>query len=72
MHEHILVWGKGQRACLGKPMAYVELKVGTAALMGKFSVEIGSATIDDDMEMTDHFALVPKGKRCILRLKERG
>ncbi|KKP07882.1 cytochrome P450 [Trichoderma harzianum] len=71
MHEHILVWGKGQRACLGKPMAYMELKVGTAALIGKFSVEIGSATIDDDMEMTDHFALVPKGKRCILRLKER-
>ncbi|KAL6699311.1 cytochrome P450 [Trichoderma pleuroticola] len=59
MHEHIL------------PMAYMELKVGTAALMGKFVVEIGSATIDDDMEMTDHFALVPKGKRCILRLKER-
>ncbi|EHK21860.1 uncharacterized protein TRIVIDRAFT_151636, partial [Trichoderma virens Gv29-8] len=71
MHEHILVWGKGQRACLGKYMAYMELKVGTAALMGKFNVEIGSATTDDDMEMTDHFALVPKGKRCILRLKER-
>ncbi|KAK0761707.1 hypothetical protein N5P37_005689 [Trichoderma harzianum] len=71
MHEYILVWGKGQRACLGKPMAYMELKVGTAALIGKFSVEIGSVTIDDDMEMTDHFALVPKGKRCILRLKER-
>ncbi|KAK5989556.1 Cytochrome P450 monooxygenase nodW [Cladobotryum mycophilum] len=71
MHEYILVWGKGQRSCLGKPMAYMELKVGVAAIMKKFAVEIGGLTVDDDMEMIDHFASAPKGKRCILRLQAR-
>src|ERR1700761_4283099 len=67
MHEHILVWGKGQRACLGKQLAYMELKLGTAAIMNKYSVELGSPTTEDDMLMTDHFTLIAKGKRCMLR-----
>lgn len=71
MHDYILVWGKGHRACLGKPLAYMELKISTAAIMKKFRVEIGSSTTDDDMEMTDHFTLIPKGKRCILKLFRR-
>lgn len=71
MHEHILVWGKGSRSCLGKQLAYMELKVGMAALMKKFRVEIGSNTTHDDMEMTDHFTLIAKGQRCILKLLSR-
>jgi cytochrome P450 len=71
MHDHILVWGKGQRACLGKQLAYMELKLGTAAIMKRYRVELGSPATDDDMEMTDHFTLIAKGKRCILRLLHR-
>lgn len=69
MREMILVWGKGTRACLGKPIATMELKLGTAALVRKFSVEIGSPTTDDDMEMTDHFTLIPKGGKCLLTFR---
>lgn len=71
MHDRILVWGKGNRSCLGKQLAYMELKVATAAIMKRFRVELGSATTDDDMEMTDHFTLIAKGRRCLLRLSRR-
>ena len=70
MRDHILVWGKGQRSCLGKQLAYMELKVGTAAIMKRYSVELGSSSTDDDMDMTDHFTLIAKGGKCILRLRE--
>lgn len=49
-------------------MAYMELKKGAAAIVKKFHLELGSHTVDDDMEMTDYFILIPKGGRCILRM----
>jgi hypothetical protein len=41
---------------------------GRLALVKRYTVEIGSPTTDEDMQMTDHFALIPKGGRCILKL----
>lgn len=71
MHGRILVWGKGQRACLGKQLAYMELKITTAAIARRFNVELSSPAVDDDMEMTDHFTLIPKGRKCILKVSAR-
>lgn len=48
----------------------MEIKTVVAALLRNFNFEIGSATTDADMEMRDHFILVPKGGKCILRLSK--
>lgn len=71
MRDMILVWGKGQRVCMGKPIAVMELKVTTAALMNKFVVELESEATVDDMEMRDHFVLMAKGGKCMLKFRER-
>ncbi|KAB5585128.1 cytochrome P450 [Coniochaeta sp. 2T2.1] len=65
MREMILVWGKGTRACLGQYMATMEIKILLARMMDRFSVE-KVATTDGEMEMTDHFTLIPKGLKCTL------
>ena len=70
MRDMILVWGKGQRICMGKPIATMELKIGTAAIMKRYSVELGSDTVNDDMEMRDHFVLTAKGGKCMLRFRQ--
>jgi len=66
MRELMLVWGKGNRACLGRTMATMELKIATAAIMRRYSVRLASQKTNDDMRMTDHFTLIPKGKQCFL------
>jgi cytochrome P450 len=71
MRDMILVWGKGQRACMGKPIAMMELRVTTAALMKRFVVELESEATVDDMEMRDHFVLMAKGGKCMLKFRER-
>jgi cytochrome P450 len=71
MRDMILVWGKGQRACMGKPIAMMELRVTTAALMKRFVVELESEATVDDMEMRDHFVLMAKGGKCMLKFWER-
>ncbi|KIY01666.1 uncharacterized protein Z520_01803 [Fonsecaea multimorphosa CBS 102226] len=67
MRNHITVFGKGARACLGRSLATMEIKLATAALITRYNVEIGSATTHKDMEMACHFVLVPKGKQCVLK-----
>jgi cytochrome P450 len=69
MHDQMTLFGKGARACLGRRIATMEIKVAVAAIVRNFDVEIGSAETDKDMAMTDHFVLIPKGGKCILRLK---
>ncbi|KAL6250772.1 hypothetical protein RBB50_003075 [Rhinocladiella similis] len=70
MREQMTLFGKGARACLGRRIATMEIKTVVAALLRNFNFEIGSATTDADMEMRDHFILVPKGGKCILRLSK--
>lgn len=70
MRDQMTLFGKGARSCLGRRIATMEIKLAVAALVKNFDVEIGSPTTDDDMQMTDHFALIPKGGKCILRFTE--
>jgi len=57
---------------IGKPvtrginLANMELKIVTAALLKLYRVRAGVDMTSDDMEMTDHFLLVPKGGKCNL------
>lgn len=68
MREQITVFGKGARACLGRRLATMELMCTTAAVARRYKVEIGSPQTDDDMEMRDFTVLIPKGRKCVLRL----
>ncbi len=68
MREHMLVFSRGARACLGKAIALMELKLVAAAIAQRFATlrvaEAGRTA--DDMRMTDQMLLVPKGHRCEL------
>lgn len=68
MREQMLLFGKGARSCLGRRLATMEIKCALAAVGRRYKVEIGSSTTDRDMEMIDHFVLIPRGQKCVLRL----
>ncbi len=70
VREMFLVWGKGSRTCLGQYMATMELKILLARLIERFEVNLQGESTHDEMEMTDHFTLIPKGKRCGLVFSE--
>lgn len=70
VREMMLVWGRGTRVCLGQHMATMELKILLARLMDRFEVTLQSAATHDEMVMTDHFTLIPEGKRCGLVFTE--
>lgn len=66
----MLVWGKGSRICLGQHMAIMELKILLARIIDMFEVRLAGEQTHADMEMTDHFTLIPKGKKCGLIFTE--
>ncbi|ETN42392.1 uncharacterized protein HMPREF1541_01546 [Cyphellophora europaea CBS 101466] len=68
MRSQMMLFGKGARACLGRTLATMEIKCAVAAVVQRFQIGIGSPTTDQDMEMTDHFVLIAKGQRCVLKL----
>jgi cytochrome P450 len=71
MQEMMLVFGgKGPRACPGQYMATMEVKLLLARLMDRFTVKLQSESTHDEMVMTDHFTLIPKGHRCGLVFNE--
>jgi cytochrome P450 len=68
MRAHMQVFSRGVRACLGKNIALVELKLATAALAERFTAvrhADGRQTVCD-MRVVDRFVMVPKGNRCEL------
>lgn len=66
MKEMSMPFSKGPRACLGKNLAIMELKLITAPLVKDFVVSLGPNCTDDSMVMMDHFLVLPKGARCDL------
>ncbi|OAL22960.1 hypothetical protein AYO22_06868 [Fonsecaea multimorphosa] len=70
MRDSMLVWGKGSRTCLGKSIAMMELKLGLAAIIRRLSPQLASEKTNEDMEMRDHFVLIAKGGRCLLRYEK--
>lgn len=66
MKELFMPFSKGSRACLGKSLALMELKLITAALLGSYEVRLSPTATEDCMTMMDHFLVLPKGGKCEL------
>ncbi len=80
MRAHMLHFSRGIRTCLGRGIALAELRLALAAMMryssnmrlphdGDADDEGNACRAGDteaDMEMTDHFGLRPRGRRCLL------
>jgi cytochrome P450 len=68
MRQHMLVFSKGARSCLGKAIALMELKLATAAVAQRFAtLRLGDErqTVED-MRPVDNVVVTPKGDRCQL------
>lgn len=68
MNELFMPFSKGVRVCLGVNLAYMELKIITAALLRKYHVQAVSNMKADAMEIKGNFACFPKGE-CFLIFK---
>lgn len=66
MKELFMPFSKGSRACLGKGLAMMELKLITAALLRYYETSLSPTATEDCMTMTDHFLVLPKGGKCEL------
>jgi cytochrome P450 len=72
MRAHMLAFSRGPRVCLGRAIALAELRVAVAAVARHFgSVRLAEPVrqTEADMQMRDHFALIPRGHRCLLVLE---
>jgi cytochrome P450 len=66
MKSMMMPFSQGSRACLGKSLAMMELKTITATLLRYYEFTVSTTMADDDMTMTDHFLVMPKGGKCDL------
>ena len=64
--ELYMPFSKGGRACLGKNLAVMELKLITAILVNAFVVTCAADTSRDTMATMDYFILTPKAGKCNL------
>lgn len=66
MKLNFMPFSAGSRACLGINLAWMELKVITAALVKNYSVQLAPNTTDESMSMIDHFLAAPIAGKCDL------
>jgi cytochrome P450 len=72
MKTLFMPFSKGSRACLGKGLAMLELKLVVMTLLDRFKVELPAETTEESMELLDHFLALPKAGKCILRFEKIG
>jgi cytochrome P450 len=66
MKAMFMPFSKGTRACLGIHLALMELKLTTAALVRDHVVTIAPSMKVSDMDVKDHFLVLPAGGKCDL------
>lgn len=70
MKELFMPFSKGPRACLGKNLAIMELKLITSQLVRRFEFAPAHSTTEESMAPKDHFLLIPVGGKCELIFRE--
>ncbi|KAK2764961.1 hypothetical protein FQN54_008660 [Arachnomyces sp. PD_36] len=60
-------FSKGPRNCIGQAMALFEMKILTATLVKRYNITVDDAMSAHDMEIMDHFLIIPKGQECLLK-----
>lgn len=66
MNELFMPFSKGARVCLGINLAWMELKITTAALLGRYRVQLAPDMQADAMEIKGNFAIFPKGECALI------
>ncbi|KAK3625225.1 hypothetical protein LTR56_012019 [Elasticomyces elasticus] len=69
MKTLFMPFSKGTRACLGKGLAMLELKLVLVALLSRYEVTLPVQTTEESMEMRDHFLVVPRSGKCELHFE---
>ncbi|KAK3070992.1 hypothetical protein LTR53_009475 [Teratosphaeriaceae sp. CCFEE 6253] len=59
-------YSKGSRACLGKGLAQLQLKLVVSALISRYEVSLPPQTTEESMAMRDHFLVLPQAGKCDL------
>ncbi|KAM0231388.1 hypothetical protein ACHAPO_008498 [Fusarium lateritium] len=69
MEEAYIPFGGGSRICIGIHLAYMELRVTTAAFFRKFrGASVHPSLTDDDMDMENYTLITPKSHKCFISL----
>ncbi|EJD41987.1 cytochrome P450 [Auricularia subglabra TFB-10046 SS5] len=63
-------FGQGVRACVGRPVAEMELLLVTAALVLNFKITIHADTTASSMEPLDIAVVGPAGMKCLLQFEK--
>jgi benzoate 4-monooxygenase len=66
MNLYQMPFSKGTRACLGKNLAMMELKLVVVAVIKQYRVKVAESMQPGDMDMRDHFLTLPACGRCDL------
>ncbi|KLJ09232.1 hypothetical protein EMPG_15340 [Blastomyces silverae] len=67
MKKFWMPFSKGPRNCMGRTMGLFEMRILIATLVRRFNISVDDAMAADAMDITDHFLLIPKGEKCLLR-----
>lgn len=66
MKSMFMPFSRGTRGCLGSHLAMMQLKLTTGTFIKDFVVTVASTMNAGDMDMKDHFVLMPAGGKCDL------
>ncbi|KAF5551334.1 benzoate 4-monooxygenase cytochrome P450 [Fusarium mexicanum] len=69
MLDAYIPFGGGPRICIGIHLAYMELRVTTAAFFRKFQgAKVHASMTNDDMQLENYTLIAPKSHRCFITL----
>ncbi|KAF9463856.1 benzoate para-hydroxylase [Collybia nuda] len=66
LHRYLLTFGKGPRACLGRNLAYMEMRLALATILLRYNIELNS----DILETTEGF--MHKPLKMMVKFSRRG